>query len=149
VKRLRRVLALPPAERRLLLTVALLLGVIRLGLRLLPFRTLCRLLNRAARVSVGLEAVDAFRPDRIAWAVTVASPYMLGVRRCLVQALVVQLLLVRRGYPARVHLGVARGDGGQVQAHAWVEAGGRIVIGGSVSELERYTPLLALDAHTT
>ena len=148
MKRLRRVLALPPAERRLLLTVALLLGVIRLGLRLLPFRTLCRLLNRAARVSVGPAAVNASCPERIAWAVMAASPYMLGVRRCLVQALAVQLLLLRRGYPARLHLGVARGDTGQIQAHAWVEADGRIVIGGSVSELERYTPLLALDAQT-
>ena len=148
MKRLRSLLALPATERRLLVKAALLLGVIRLGLRLLPFRTLRRLLNQAPRASIALPAANRFSPDRIAWAVTVASPYMLRLRPCLVQALAVQLLLVRRGYPARLHLGVARGERGQVQAHAWVETDGRVVIGGSASELGRYTPLLALDAET-
>ena len=148
MKRLRRFLALPPIERRLVVRAALLLGVIRLGLRLLPFRTLWRLLNQAPRASVGSPTATHFSPDRIAWAVRVASPVVLGVKPCLAQSLAVRLLLRRRGYPARLHLGVARGEGGQVQAHAWVETNGRVVIGGSASELERYTPLLALDAET-
>src|SRR2546427_3806445 len=141
MKRLRKFLALHPIEQRLLVKAALLLGVIRLGLRLLPFRTLWWLLNHAP---IGLPAAK-FNPDRIAWAVTVTSPYVLGVRPCLTQALAAQLLLVRRGFSARLHLGVARGEQGQVQAHAWVEADGKVVIGGSASELERYTPLLARD----
>ncbi len=148
MKRLRRLLALPANERRLVVKAALLLGVIRLGLRLLPFRTLWRLLNQAPRASIALPAPNHLSPDRIAWAVTVASPYLLSVRPCLSQALAVHLLLVRRGYPARLHLGVARGERGQVQAHAWVETDGRVVIGGSASELGRYTPLLALDGET-
>jgi Transglutaminase-like superfamily len=148
MKRLRRLLALNPTERRLLVEAALLLAVIRLGLKLLPFRTFWGLFNRAARAPVGSPKAN-FLPDRIAWAVTVAGPRVLGVRLCLSQALAVQLLLRRRGYHARLHLGVARGDLGQVQAHAWVESNGRVVIGGSASELERYTPLPALDAKTT
>ena len=79
---------------------------------------------------------------------SVTSPYVLGVRPCLPQALAAQLLLVRRGFPARLRLGVAKGDRGQVRAHAWMETDGRVVTGGSESELERYTPLLALDAQT-
>jgi hypothetical protein len=43
---------------------------------------------------------------------------------------------------------VARGDRGEVQAHAWVETEGKVVIGGSAVELARYTPLLALDVKT-
>ena len=145
MKRLRKFLTLPATDRRLLVEAALFLAAIRLGLRLLPFRTLWRLLDRAPCPSV---AAGLFSPDRIAWAVSVTSPYVLGVRPCLPQALAAQLLLVRRGFPARLRLGVAKGDRGQVRAHAWMETDGRVVTGGSESELERYTPLLALDAQT-
>jgi hypothetical protein len=146
MRRLSKFLALPAGDRRLLVEAALLLGAMRLGLRLLPFRTLWRLLERAPRPSTGFSTADPIAPGRIAWAVSVASPYVLGVRPCLPQALAAQLLLVRRGFAARLRLGVARGDRGQVRAHAWMETDGRVVTGGSKSELERYTPLLALDA---
>lgn len=148
-RRIRRLWALPPAERRLLVRATLLLGVIRLGLGLLPFRTVLRLLNLVARPNVASAKALTISPNRIAWAVTVVSPYVLGIRPCLTQALAVQTFLRRRGSAARIHLGVARGDRGQVEAHAWVEHGGKVVIGGSLSELARYTPLLALDPQTT
>jgi hypothetical protein len=56
---------------------------------------------------------------------------------------VTKLLLGRVGYDASVRIGVARSDTGEFQAHAWVESGGEIVIGGSESSLQRYTPLAA------
>ena len=62
---------------------------------------------------------------------------------CLTQALTMQVLLERAGYDARLRIGVARGDEGQFQAHAWVESQDGIVIGGS--DLGRYTGLLALE----
>jgi len=72
MKRLNKFLRLTRSERRLLLSAALLLGAIRLGLWLLPFQTLRRLLVRltaadckAARVSVG----------RVVWAVEVVSRF--------------------------------------------------------------------------
>src|SRR5438309_7889981 len=112
---LRRFLTLPTADRRRLVEAALFLGAIRLGLRLLPFGTLWRLLNRALPASISLPTTRSLSPDRIAWAVSVISPYVLGVRPCLPQALAAQLLLVRRGFSARLRLGVARGDRGRVQ----------------------------------
>jgi hypothetical protein len=148
MRRLRKFVALSPPERWLLFKAAFLLGVIKLGLRWLPFGTLLRLLSRVGEAPIGLPAPTPHSPDRIAWAVAVASSYLLRVRPCLVQALAVRLLLVRRGYPARLRLGVARGERGRVQAHAWVETDGGVVIGGSASELRRYTPLLAVDAGT-
>jgi hypothetical protein len=53
-------------------------------------------------------------------------------------------LLVRQGYPALLHIGAAKGEGGQLRAHAWVESEGRVVIGGH--DLGRYAPLVALEA---
>jgi hypothetical protein len=143
---LRKVLALSPEEQRLVVKAALLIGLIKLGLKLLPFRTLWAILNVVSRPSFGFAARDRLSPERISWAVMATGRYLLRVRPCLTQALAVRLLLMRRGYPADLHLGVATSDQGPIQAHAWVETGGRIVIGGSTSELQHYTPLRPLDA---
>jgi hypothetical protein len=48
-------------------------------------------------------------------------------------------LLAHHGDPAVIRIGVAKNKNGQLEAHAWVESRGRVVIGGS-RELFRYTP---------
>jgi len=148
MRRLHRFLALSSCERRLVVEAAFCLAAIRLALRVLRFRTLWAIVNRAPRASRCERAPGGFSAERIAWAVAVVSPYVVGVKPCLTQALAAQVLLVRRGLPARLRLGVARGEQGEVQAHAWTETAGKVVSGGSAAELERFTPLLALDATT-
>jgi hypothetical protein len=51
---------------------------------------------------------------------------------CLRQAIAVQRMLTRRHVPAAVHLGVR--DARLGGAHAWVEVGGRVVVGGRRGE---------------
>jgi hypothetical protein len=143
MRRLRRFLALSAAERRLIVKAVLLLVLIKAGLKTLPFRIVCRGLDRASRVRVPVH--DRLFPAQIAWAVTAAGHYLLGARPCLTQALAVRLLLIRRGHPAHLQLGVVRNDHGPVHAHAWVESGGSIVVGGPESEVSRFTRLLAAD----
>jgi hypothetical protein len=41
----------------------------------------------------------------------------------------VQILLQQQGYPASLQIGVAKGRDGQLEAHAWVESQGQVVIG--------------------
>jgi hypothetical protein len=48
---------------------------------------------------------------------------------CLPQALVAQAMLVRRGLPATVHLGVGV-PGRDFEAHAWTESVDGVVVGG-------------------
>jgi len=139
MRRLYKFFRLPRGERWLLIKAALLLGVIRIGLRLLPFQTLKRLLDSASQP----RATDQFSSDRIAWAVTAAGRYVLGDKPCLTQALAVQLLFKRRGYPASLRIGVARKERGELQAHAWVESDDKVVVGGG--DLSRYTQLPAFD----
>jgi transglutaminase superfamily protein len=141
-----KLLRLSGADRRLLVTAGLLLAGIRLGLALLPYRTLRGLLDGAAGMT--LRPRPTPEPDaveRIARAVTGASRAVPGAA-CLTQALAAQMLLERRGLPARVRVGVTRADGGQLLAHAWVESDGRIVLGGR--DLSGYTPLAALERET-
>jgi Transglutaminase-like superfamily len=142
VNRLRMFLLLSAVERRLLLEAAFLLGGTKVGLVLLPFKTLRRFLDRFARVSIWPHKANKVTVERIMWAVKTAGWYMPRARTCLTQALTARVLLVRRGYPAVIHIGVVSEDGKGFQAHAWVESGGEVVIGGY--ELERYTSLIAL-----
>lgn len=144
MKRLYKFFRLSSTDRSLLVKAALTVGTIRMGLWGLPFRTLRRLVGSVTQKSAGLPKADRASLDRIAWAVMVASRYV-PAATCLTQALATQVLLGRRGYPACLRIGVEKGEGGQLQAHAWVESDGVVVIGGSEPELERYTPLPALD----
>ena len=139
MKRLRKFLSLTPRERVLLINALLLLGAIRLGLKLMPFQTLRRLLARMAQPIRTLQQAEKASVDKVAWAVMVASHYIPGAR-CLAQALATQVLLERRGYPTQLRIGVARSKGGQLWGHAWVESQGQIVIGGS-GNITLYTPL--------
>ena len=107
MRTLRKFFRLPRSERWLLIKAALLLGAIRIGLRLLPFQTLKQLLDSASKS----RAANQFSSDRIAWAVIAASRYVLGDRPCLTQALAAQMLLKRRGYPASLRIGVSRTAG--------------------------------------
>jgi len=113
----------------------------RVGLGVLQFKTLRRFLTRVvdARWSVGTQEISA---ESAAQAVKVASRYTPRSRTCLTQTLATQVLLARRGHPAILRTGVARGSGDNLEPHAWVESGGKVVIGGH--DLERYTQLATL-----
>jgi hypothetical protein len=118
-------------DRRLLVKAALLLWAVRLGLWVLPYRLVRRLVarplsRRSSRASVSVPALDEV--ERIAKAVRAARRYV-PAATCLTQALATEWLLRRVGQPASLRIGVRRTDEGVFQAHAWVESGGRVVIG--------------------
>lgn len=130
MKWLSKFINLTPSDRFLLMKTLFMLGAVRLGLRLLPFQTLRSLLARLSEPTAKLQMSEPTYVDRVVWAVRVASRYVRGVR-CLAQALATQVLLEQRGYPADLRIGFTRSKYGQMSAHAWVESGGRVVIGGT------------------
>lgn len=144
MKRLRKFLHLANSDRQLLLSAALIIGTVRLGLWLLPFQIWRQLVAEMRQTTHKRQKTQSV--DKVVWAVAVASRYMPGGVKCLARALATQVLLGQRGYQAQLHIGVAKGEGG-LEAHAWVESQGRVVIGG-LKDLGRYTPLLAPEAET-
>lgn len=142
MQRLGRVCRLPASERRLLAKAALLLGAIRVGLWMFPFRTLRDVLDKAVTFH-RVREMDTQTADTVVWAVEAAARHMPGFNTCLTKALAAQVLLSRRGRPTLLRIGVVRSAEGKFEAHAWVESEGRVVIGGY--ELERYTPLATLE----
>jgi hypothetical protein len=63
---------------------------------------------------------------------------------CLIQALAAQTLLHRWGHSTSLRIGIAKGATGQLEAHAWVETQGKIVLGGA-EVCARFTPLPPLE----
>lgn len=138
--RLNKFFRLNAGDRRLLVVTALLHAGIRLGLWLLPFHLLRQILARAA--SPPRASTAAPSPDRVAWALAVIGRMTPWATTCLTLALTAQVVLTRMGLPARLRLGAAKGPDGAVQAHAWVECGGAVIIGGS--NVHRYAAFPAL-----
>ena len=138
--RLAKLRALSAEEWRLLLSATLLLALAELGLRLFGFQRCRRWIGQRVREGTAAE------PD-LAWATTAARMVAIAARygpyraSCLRQALVLWFLLGRRGIPARLRIGATTGKDG-FNAHAWIELGERVLIGGDERVRERYATLL-------
>jgi hypothetical protein len=109
----------------LLLDAWVTLWAVRLGLWVLPWRIVSRAPAVRDRPSdLSLETSSA--------AVRLVSRYV-PFATCLAQALALRRLLARHGRVCVLNLGVRNPPGGRLQAHAWVEAEGRIILGGAGS----------------
>lgn len=128
---LRRFFHLPLGDQRLLISSAALLVAVRIGLSLVPFHQLRKSLARMKGVSRQSRETDEAIMNRVVWAVSAAARRMPRTGDCLAQALTTQVILGRRGRSATLRIGVGRSDDGQFKAHAWLEADGNVVIGGS------------------
>lgn len=132
-------LQLPPTDRALLIRAAAALGAIRMCLWVIPYRLLRGVLGAATRRKIRSRGAQD-SPERIAWAVTVASRYVPSTATCLLRALAAHLLLARSGNVARIRIGVRRDAEGSFEAHAWVESEGRILVGAQ-TDPSRFVPL--------
>ncbi len=131
----RKLRALPAADRGLLAETALLMLGVRAGVRFLSFDTLRQRLERSHAARRGPRQT----PERVAWAIGAVSRRLPGTT-CLVQSLTAHALLRRHGYRPELHIGVRAPGGGAavpLDAHAWVECEGRVVVG-DVDGLEAY-----------
>jgi transglutaminase superfamily protein len=134
---LRALRALPARDVLLLLKVGLRLAVVRVGLRVVPLRRLHAFVARGPRLPRTPTAPAAQPLTRLVWAVEVAARYLAG--SCLSRALTLQWMLSRRGIPTRLWLGVKGGAATGVAqtkplaAHAWLEHGGKLLIGGTLA----------------
>lgn len=142
MKLLQKFLNFSRADRLLLVKAALLLVVVQLGLKGLPFQTGQSLLAKLAQPKTDRQKSGSLSVYKIVWAVTQVSPYIPGVR-CLARAMAAQVLLERQGYPAQLRIGVGRDRSGQLIAHAWLEIQGRVVMGG-LKNLRRHFAALPI-----
>jgi hypothetical protein len=144
MKRRHKLRLLSWQQRRVILYACFLLNAVRLALWLLPFGTIRRQLKTVLSVwichKVDHKTVNSVSVNFIVWTVAVAGRYAPGGAKCLARALTTQLLLNRYGYPHQLHIGVAKNATQVLEAHAWIEYEGQVVVGG-LSSLERFKSL--------
>jgi hypothetical protein len=139
MRRINKFFHLMSDEKSLFIKSMFLLYLIRLGLWILPFQKLRILLTKEGKVTIPTENSHQRQVKNVARAVTAASRYVPSAT-CLTQAMAVIVLLNRRGHRAQLRIGVAKGLNGQLEAHAWVEMRGQIIIGYQ-GDLSRFSVL--------
>jgi hypothetical protein len=128
MRRAKRFFALAPRERRLLFVALSRLCRTCLKLHLLPPKKWNALLNASSPATVRPITQEGFSEEQVIWAVRAAARYV-PTANCLPQAIVARQLLVEQGYEPVLRIGVQAPEKLGLQAHAWVEAGGRVLIG--------------------
>jgi hypothetical protein len=140
MQQLRNFLKLTMDDRLLLLNTLVLLAAIRLGLWLLPFKTLLGLLPRLSQITFTPNLSHSALLNKVVWAIDVSSRYMPGGVKCLARALTAKVLLDRLEHSPELRIGVAKDNQGTLEAHAWIEYQGQIVMG-NLKDLSRFVPL--------
>ncbi|QHG14942.1 lasso peptide biosynthesis B2 protein [Nostoc sp. ATCC 53789] len=139
MKYLSKFIKLNSQKKQLLINTFIVLTLVRLGLWLLSFKTLHQLLLRLSNAKPKYQEKHHISIETIIWAVEVSSHYMLGVK-CLARALTCQVFMSRHGYTSNLCIGVAKGQEGELKAHAWLENQGQVVIG-DVADLPNFSQL--------
>jgi hypothetical protein len=111
---------------------------------LIPLNTIRRFLGTLEKIQYKHDFQEQIDFNKIVWAVKTADKY-LKKSTCLTRALTAQYLITKRGYKADLKIGVAKGSNKNIEAHAWVESCGKIIIGGDIEDFNRYTPFPSLD----
>ena len=171
MKQLHRLVKTGYKERKILLITSILIAAIRLGLWLLPFKRLLALLDEISHfshssqisvkgISVGQISTRQISTRqastrqistrqisvrKIVWSVNSISHYIPGMKcKCLARALTTQVLMKRYGHTPKLQMGVAKTGEGKLEAHAWVEFQGIVIIG-NLPDLSRFLPLPSLE----
>jgi len=142
----RRVFALRSSDRALLLEALTIIIVLRVCLPVLPLTTVREYLERIVRWHRAWPRwhrasalSDHLADERITWAVGAMGRRVRGTT-CLIEALTAHCMLTRHGRAPALRIGVKRGDAMSLDAHAWVECDGAVVIG-RVPALAEYAVL--------
>lgn len=129
-------------EWQLAARAVVLMTMVVVAVRGLPYRIWRRFLAADERVLGGGRVVVS--PSQIVRAVESASRFVPGGANCLTRAVTTRMLMTRYGLDSTLRLGVAKASRGILEAHAWIEYRGAVLIGGRGSD--RFELLPDLDA---
>jgi hypothetical protein len=143
-----RFIQITPQDRNLFLKTYVLLTFVRLGLVWRSFNRLRNLLERISRPHpAAIAAIDPLKQRqlvvRIQWAVNACCKFTPGSVKCLARALTMKTLLDQYSCPSKLMIGVDKNGADQLEAHAWIEYEGHVVMG-QLNDLSRFKPLPSL-----
>lgn len=129
---------MPFCKQFILLYTLILLCFIRVGLKYASFKDLLSWLAKSNSITK-LSSPPTI--NTLVWAVHAASRLQPGGVKCLARSLAMQHLLAQYGYLANLKIGVMKAASGELEAHAWVEYQGKVIIG-ALDNLLAFTPLM-------
>ena len=132
----RKFIALSWMEQLILFEALFYLGLARLALLTVPFKYI------APHLGQQMEQKDIQKSSlspsgiarQIAWAVDVMSRRTPWESACLAQAIAGKFMLKRRSLTSWLYLGTKKDDADKFIAHAWLQSGNEILLGGAGSE---------------
>ncbi len=126
---------LPFRDKFFFLDAVLLLSISKLVVLTVPFKKVAPHLGKVnGEVNYELDSIQLQKADRIKLFINMAAGNVPFRSVCLDQAMAGMLLLRRFRIPSNLCLGVKRNEAEKkLDAHAWIECGGRILIGGQRS----------------
>lgn len=134
-RKLQTFLSMNGADCILVCEAILALALARLIVLTVPFRFMAPWLSRAPQTS----SCDKALLLRVRKAVTMAARNVPWNAVCLPQAMAAKAMLARRGCGSSFHLGADFDAQGKLIGHAWLVAGGTVVVGaGGIADV---TPL--------
>jgi hypothetical protein len=115
----------------LLLEASAAIAAASAAVRFLPFRWAIRMGSRTLSKGAASGRNEILPEAR--WSIEAAARAAPWRAVCLQQGLALQWMLRRRGIDAVLHYGLAKEKGGELEAHAWVVVGDKLVIGGEIA----------------
>ena len=115
---------------------------VRIGLTVLSMKAV----RRAFMPKEVTGELDPDAAEEVIWSVKRAAK-IVPFASCLTQAMASQIMLARRNYPSVLHVGARRAEDGTFTAHAWLEGGGMLLIGGTRAYLAAFVQLAQYSAH--
>jgi Transglutaminase-like superfamily len=94
--------------------------------------------GRPAETGTMLTQRQSRQIERISFALIQAGARMPWRSDCLVQALAARRWLAGAGIESEISIGVLREAKAGFEAHAWLEAGGKVILGGDISAYARF-----------
>jgi len=132
VSAFRKFLALSWAERFLLLEAFYYLGWARFTLLAVPFKRIAPHLGRQLKKDeIQTPNIPPTKlANQVGWSVDVMSRRTPWESACLAQAMAGKFMLRRRGLSSLLYLGTKKDEYGEFVAHAWLQNGNKILLGG-------------------
>lgn len=115
---------------------------VRIGLTVFSMKAL----RRAFMPKEVTGELDQVAAAEVIWSVKRAAK-LVPFASCLTQAMASQIMLAKRNCPSVLHIGARRAQDGTFAAHAWLESGSMLLIGGTRASLVAFVPLAQYPAH--
>ena len=128
----------PTVEKRLTVEAFVLLGISRLVVLFVPMKQFASFLGVHMQQTPDTDVTahqDVLRC--VARAIRTAARYTPWESKCFAQAITAKVMLKHRHLPATLYLGVAKNKDRNLEAHAWLRCGSKIITG--QSGMRRFT----------